>query len=259
MPAHMSTHALTTLLPNWFATVACLMLMAAVPFTSLAGPLAAAESHLTAGPEGDLVWYRMKLQEYPLYHKKKGDLGMDVQVVGAQACVVAFRHRSIIPVIEEKGVTLQVSDSGLSGRQIVRIGRNESPLEISVERKGNELSGTWSVLHSQGVKDDGKKLNGRNLSGAVIGEVITADHLKKNNAFAAKASWDSYQGHEQNFSASKTGVALVDSLSQARRVWTSPFIFLLKPLAWILPLNLDVLWISFMNIPRNLLKSLSLS
>ena len=196
---------------------ACLLIMAAFP-------LAAAESLLTPGPEGDLVWYRMSLQQYPLYHKKKADLGFDVQVVGKQATVVTFRHNSLIPVVEEKGVTLKVANGGLTGRQVVRIGRDEIPLELTVQRKGTKLSGTWNLLRSQGASHEGRKLRGGDLGGAVKGAVVTAKQLQQANTFAAKASWDSYQGHAQNFAATKTGVALVDSFSQARRLWTSPFI-----------------------------------
>ena len=67
-------------------------------------------------------------------------------------------------------------------------------------------------------------MNGKDLSGTISGTVLSSEQLEIDNSFSGKASWDSYLGTEQNFSTTKTDVRLVDSLSQARRLWTSPFI-----------------------------------
>lgn len=185
-------------------------------------PLAAAESTLTPGPEGELVWYRINLQEFPVAHKKKGDKAVHVQVVGGQATVVAL-HGPIIP-INEKGVTLKASSTGFTGQQIIRIGRNEIPLVINATINDGNVSGTWSLLNKKGSSDQGKRVPGKDLSGTITGTVVSSDLLETDNSFTGKASWDSYLGTEQNFAATKTDVPLVDSFRQARRLWSSPFI-----------------------------------
>ena len=115
---------------------------------TVTNPLTAAESTLTPGPEGEMLWYRIDLQEFPVGHKKKGNKAVQVQVVGEQATVVAL-HGSMIP-INEQGVTLKASSTGLTGQQMIRIGRDEIPLVINATINNGTVSGTWSLLKGKG-------------------------------------------------------------------------------------------------------------
>ena len=121
---------------------------------------------------------------------------------------------------------LTIDDQGITGTLTLWYDDRALPIDLDVQRAGDELMGTYTSRPSDGfpVRPDRDATTVEDITASVQGVVITEEDARANNDFDSPLSWPTFLGREQAL-FSGGGFSLINDPEDLRIHWRSETIW----------------------------------
>lgn len=192
---------------------------------------------MPARPARQMEWYHLTLSR-AAFDYNNPDQGGDVPLVIGVAVDHGFAdykpthlftlHNSLWRGTMDRfeDLDLSVDAQGLQGQFMLWYDQRAIPFELTIERTGNDLQGTYRARPAEGAHQrleyDSQDLPV--VTGEATGQVVTAASLAETNAFASPLRWPAFTARAGAANSSQS-FALIDDAQDLKIHWRSEAIW----------------------------------